>query len=92
MNAKSSSRAACLALALVLGCLNGCSVSKGEAALQAIDVQEKAWEAKDPSAADLTSQQLIDMYRSVASDFPDVANTANERIARVANWQSLASR
>jgi hypothetical protein len=92
MNAKTFPFPGRLALALVLWGLAGCSVSSGEAALQAIDRQEKAWEARDPSAANVTAQELVEMYSSVAERFPDVAQTANDRITRVTNWQTLANR
>lgn len=70
----------------------GCSVSSGDAALQAVDRQEKAWEAKAPSAVSLTADELMEMYSSVAEQYPEVAQAANDRKARVANWQALAER
>jgi hypothetical protein len=92
MNTKTFSYRGRLALLLAAAALAGCSLSSGEAALRAVDSQEKAWESKDPSVANLTAQELIDMYSSIAERFPEEAKTANDRITRVTNLQTLAMR
>jgi hypothetical protein len=88
MNSKTLILISCLAP--LPAALAGCGQSEGQEALQQIDHQEKAWEAKDASAGDLTAQGLIDMYAGIAKRYPDLADTANERITRVGNWQALA--
>ena len=90
MNAKTLILISCLAPLSALA--GGCLQSEGEEALQEIDHQEKAWEAKDPAAGDVTAQGLIDMYAAVAKKYPDLADTANGRITRVGNWQALGER
>jgi hypothetical protein len=90
MNSKTLILISCLAP--LFAAAGGCLQSEGEEALQQIDHQEKAWEAKDPSAGDLSAQGLIDMYAAVAKKYPDLADTANDRITRVGNWQALGAR
>ena len=57
MNAKTLILISCLAPLSALA--GGCLQSEGEEALQQIDHQEKAWEAKDPAAGDVTAQGLV---------------------------------